>query len=174
MNGPLEIGKIVNTHGLKGEVKVTPWCDRPSVFSELDSVIYDGRTIKVENVKFHKNSVILKLSGVESIEAAEKLKNGILLAKRSQLGQLPEGTYYINDLIGLEVYEGEESLGKIEDCFPTGSNDVYVVRSDEGRQLLIPAIKQVIKNVDIKGRRMDVELLKGLDDLGFRGRENED
>ncbi|OQB15765.1 MAG: Ribosome maturation factor RimM [Firmicutes bacterium ADurb.Bin193] len=164
MDELLEIGKLVNTHGLKGEVKVTPWCDDADIFTRLESVTVNGENHSIENVRFHKGSVILKLDRVDSIDDAERLKNKILYTERSHLGELNEDTYYIKDLIGLEVYEDGQSLGIIDDCFPTGSNDVYVVKSDSGKQILIPAIKQVIKKVDIKNRRMDVELMEGLRD----------
>lgn len=164
MDKLLEIGKIVNTHGLKGEVKVTPWCDDVKVFNELDSVLINGNTFGIENVKFVKNSVILRLTGVESIEKAEGMRNNILCVERSRLGELPQNTFYVKDLIGIEVYTDDTLLGVVDDCFKTGSNDVYVVRSVDGKQILLPAIKQVVKRVDIEGRRMDAELMEGLID----------
>jgi 16S rRNA processing protein RimM len=153
---PLEIGKIVNTHGLKGEVKVTPWCDDSRVFLSLDSVQTKNNRLKIENVKFFKNTVIIKFSGINSIEDAEKMRNEIIYADRSQLAPLADGTYYIRDIIGLEVFEKDTRMGIIEDCFDTGSNDVYVVLTDEGRRILIPAISQFVKKVDIRGKRMEV------------------
>ncbi|MDR0405881.1 MAG: ribosome maturation factor RimM [Clostridiales bacterium] len=163
MDTPLEIGKIVNTHGLKGEVKVTPWCDEPSVFSRLERVILSGREVAITAVKYHKNSVILKLDGIDGIAEADALRNVILYVERAWLGALPEGTYYVTDLIGLAVYAEGKPLGKIEDCFSTGSNDVYAVRSDDGRQLLLPAIQQVIKRVDLPRGVMEVALMEGLE-----------
>lgn len=163
-NDFLELGKIVNTHALKGEVKVTPWCDDSGVFAEIKYVYVNDRPIDIEKAKDYKNSVLLKLKGIDSIEQAELLKNAVLYAERKQLGELPEDTYYIKDLIGLEVYEGDGFLGILEDCFPTGGNDVYVVKNSEGKQLLLPAIKQVVKKVDLNLRRMEVELLEGMED----------
>lgn len=152
----LEIGKIVNTHGLKGEVKVTPWCDDVAVFSTLESVFIKTDTLKIENVKFHKNTVIIKFCGVNSIEEAERLRNQILLVSQARLGELKPDTYYIADLIGINVFERDSYLGIVEDCFPTGSNDVYTVRTDDGGEILVPAIFEVVKKIDIEGRRMDI------------------
>ncbi|GHV45427.1 ribosome maturation factor RimM [Clostridia bacterium] len=160
----LEIGKIVNTHGLKGEVKVSPWCDDPQIYATLGELSIKGGAakLKITGVKFHKNSVILKLSGVDTIEDAEGLKNEVLYEERERLGTLPPMTYYVEDLIGLEVFEGCARIGRIAECFPTGSNDVYVVETEEGQKVLIPAIKSVVKNIDIEGRRMDVLVPAGL------------
>ncbi|MDD3766028.1 MAG: ribosome maturation factor RimM [Eubacteriales bacterium] len=165
-NGFLEIGKVVNTHALRGELKVVPWCDNPQIFLGLGHVYIDSKPFDIESAKEHKGSILLKLKGVDSIEQAQELKdkNTILYVTRAQLGELPKDTYYIIDLIGLKVYEGDKFLGTIEDCFPTGGNDVYVVRSEDGRRILIPAIKQVVKKVDIENGRMDVELMEGMGD----------
>lgn len=166
----LEVGKIVNTHGLRGEVKVVPWTDYPEVFEEISSVFISRREetkeYKIKSVKYQKNNIILKLSGIDSIDEAEKLRGVILTTERSQLGELPEGTYYIADLIGLAVYdESGELLGRISDVLQTGSNDVYVVKRDAGRDLLIPVIDDVVLSVDIDGGRVRVHLMEGLTDL---------
>lgn len=166
----LEVGKIVNTHGLRGEVKVVPWTDYPEVFEEISSVFIsrrdETREYKIKSVKYQKNNVILKLSGIDTIDEAEKLRGVILTTERSQLGELPEGTYYIADLIGLAVYdESETLLGTISDVLQTGSNDVYVVKRDAGRDLLIPVIDGVVLAVDIDGGRVRVHLMEGLTDL---------
>lgn len=166
----LEVGKIVNTHGLRGEVKVVPWTDYPEVFEEISSVFISRRDetkeYKIKSVKYQKNNIILKLSGIDTIDEAEKLRGVILTTERSQLGELPEGTYYIADLIGLAVYdEAGELLGRISDVLQTGSNDVYVVKRDAGRDLLIPVIDGVVLSVDIDGGKVSVHLMEGLTDL---------
>lgn len=158
----IEVGKIVNTHGLKGELKVTPWCDDISVFEAVGKVYAGDTSYSILSAKEHKHSYLIRLSGIESVEAAEKLKNKILLADKADMPELPENTYYIRDLIGLSVYSGETLLGELVDCFPTGSNDVYAVRQPDGRQLLLPAIWQVVKKIDLAAGRMDVELMEGL------------
>ena len=165
MNNLLEIGQIVNTRGLKGEVKIMPWCDDPSVFEELEYVIIDNKEIEIEYVKYHKNFVILKLDGVDNIDEAEKCRNKVLFVKREMLGELPEGTYYICDLLGCEVKTvSGDVLGKIEDVIKTGSNDVYSVKNDMGKAVLIPVIDDVVKEVNIDEKYVSGELLKGLID----------
>ncbi len=165
-NKTLEIGKIVSTHGLKGEVKVTPWCDDPQIFARLKTVSGGGRAFDIEGVKFQKNNVILKLSAVDRIEDAETMRDCVLSIERAALGSLPDDTYYVEDLLGMSVFLHGELLGKITDWFATGGNDVYVVRGEDGKQHLIPAIRQVVKGVDIEGRRMDIALIEGLLDEG--------
>lgn len=161
MKDLLEIGKIVNTRGLKGEVKITPWCDSPDVFEELEYIIIDETEYDISYVKYHKNFVFLKLFGIDTIEEAEKYRNKIIYVKRDMLGDLPEGTYYICDLIGCSVktVSGEE-LGIIDDVIKTGSNDVYSVKGN--KNILIPVLQNVVKNVDIEKKSVIVELPKGL------------
>ena len=166
MTNRLEIGKIVNTHGIRGEVKVTPWCDEPEAFESLKNLYdKDGNVLEIVRVRYHKSSVILTLKGVSDMNTAETLKGIILYADRDDLGELPEGTYYICDLIGLDVVtEDGKAIGKLTDCFPTGSNDVYVVKPPQGRDILLPAIPQVIKEVCLEDGKMIVTLMKGLVD----------
>ncbi len=152
----LEIGKIINTHGLKGEVKVAPWCDDNDVFLTLKTIATAEKTYNIENVKFHKNSVIIKLSEVDSIEKAQKLQNKIIYVERKQLAEPDDGTYYIAELIGIEVFEEGRHIGVLKECLAPGSNDVYVVKREDGTEVLIPALAEVIKKIDIVGRRMDV------------------
>ncbi|MBZ4646232.1 MAG: rRNA processing protein RimM [Petroclostridium sp.] len=163
----LEIGKIINTHGIKGEVKVLPLTDDPTRYEELDWVYIkkDDKLEKliIENIKYQKNNVIIKFEGINSMNDAEKLKNLMLIIDRDMAVELPENTYFICDLIGMEVktHEGE-LLGKIQDVFPTGSNDVYVIKNSSGKEILIPAIKDVILEVDIDNNFMIVKPLEGL------------
>lgn len=165
MNTPLEIGQIVNTHGLRGEVKVMPWCDDPSVFDELAYVCIDNNELDIERSRLQKNMVILKLAGIDDINTAEGLRNRILTVPREELGELPEGTYYICDLLGCEVStEDGRLLGKIDDIIKTGSNDVYSVRAEDGKQILIPVIDEVMRGVDIENKKITVKPLKGLID----------
>lgn len=163
MNNNLEIGKIVNTHGLRGDVKIMPWCDDPSVFDELAYVCIGEDEFEIEKSRVHKNMVILKLDGIDDINTAERYRNKVLTVPREELGDLPEGTYYICDLLGCEVVTADgRVLGKIEDIIKTGSNDVYDVRNAEGVQTLIPVIDEVVKSVDTEGKRIVIEPLKGM------------
>lgn len=158
----MEIGKIVNTHGLKGHVKVEPWCDGIETFEYLDSIFIKGTEYNIESVKPHKNIFLLKLKNIDDINVAEGFKGAIITADREKLPPLPEGTYYITDIIGLEVYEDEKYIGKISDWIETGSNNVYVIKRPKGKDVLIPAIDDVIKKIDIENKTMSVKLLEGL------------
>lgn len=165
MNTSLEIGQIVNTHGLRGEVKVMPWCDDSAVFDELAYVCIDNKEFDIERSRMQKNMVILKLKDIDDIDTAETFRNRVLTVPREELGELPEGTYYICDLLGCEVFTVDGTLlGKIDDIIKTGSNDVYSVRSGEGKQILIPVIDEVMRGVDIENKKITVEPLKGLID----------
>ena len=118
---------------------------------------------KIEKAYCHKNQVIIKFENCNSIDEAELLRNAYLLVKRKDLGELPEGVYYIADLIGLDVYTDEDMLlGKVDDIYSTGSNDIYVVKDELGKQKLLPGIKEVIKNIDIDEGKIIVHLIKGL------------
>lgn len=165
MKKDLEIGQIVNTHGLRGDLKVMPWCDDPEIFDELAYVIIDGAEFDIEKSRMQKNMVLLKLEGIDDINEAEKYRNKVLTVPREELGDLPEGTYYICDLLGctVETIDGR-NLGKITDVIKTGSNDVYVVEEPGKKQVLIPVIDDVVKSVDIDGKHIVIEPLKGLID----------
>ena len=117
----------------------------------------------IEEVKYHKNLVLLKIKGIDDINDTEQYKNCILKIERKDAVELPEDTYFITDLIGIEVYdEDEKLLGNLIDIFPTGSNDVYVVKDELGKQILLPAIGEVIKKVDVANKKMIVKLIPGL------------
>ena len=163
----IEIGQIVNTNGLKCVVKVNPFTDDISKFEDLKYVYIqlknELKKVKIEQVRYNKNQVLLKLEGIDSIEEAEKYRNFYLKTEKESQEDLGEDTYYIVDLIGLDVYSDKnEYLGKIEDVFPTGSNDVYVVKDNLGKQILIPAIADVVKEVDLKNKKMTINLIPGL------------
>ena len=167
MQKNLEIGQIVNTFGIKGFVKVNPFVDDISRFDDLKKVyIRNNKTTKeyeVEEVKYHKNMVLLKFKGIDRVEEAELLRNSYLEVDRENAIELQEGEYFIVDLLGLEVITDENQvLGKLEDIFNTGSNDIYVVKSEEGKQLLLPAISEVIKQINLEERKIIVHLLEGL------------
>ena len=162
-----EIGQIVNTSGLKGIVKVNPFTDDVSRFEEIKKVFIEKNKelteYEIEEVRFHKNQVLIKFKNIDSIEEAEKFRNCYIKISRKDARKLPEDTYFIVDLIDTNVYlENNEYVGKIIDVFSTGSNDVYVIEREENTDLLIPAIKDVVKKVDIKNKKMIINLIKGL------------
>ena len=163
----LEIGQIVNTYGIKGFVKVVPYTDDITRFEQLEKIYIDTKQSLeehiIEEVKYSKNVVLLKFKGIDDINIVEKYRNCYLKIDRKDAVKLPKDSYFITDLIGLEVYSDEEVLlGKIDDIFSTGSNDVYVVKDELGKQLLLPAIKEVIKNIDIENGKVIVHLISGL------------
>ena len=167
MNKYLELGQIVNSKGLKGEVKVNSFTDDNTKFERIPKVFIKQKdTLKeyeIEKVGYNKNQVIIKFKNINTIEEAEKLRNSYIVIDRETLDPLPEGVYYIADLIGLDVFtETNEYLGKVDDIFSTGSNDVYVVKDDTGRQKLLPGIDEVIKIIDIESGKIIVNLIEGL------------
>lgn len=167
MENFLQVGVITNTHGIKGEVKVFPTTDDPSRFKSLKNVILDtGRDrveLEIEQVKFFKQFVILKFKGYDSINDVEQYRKKSLLVSRENAVELQENEYFIADLLGLTVVTDEgKQLGTLKDVLQTGANDVYVVETPEGQEILIPAIRQCILSVDLEEQTMRVHLLKGL------------
>ncbi len=163
-----EIGQIVNTFGIKGMVKVNPYTDDITRFDELKNVYIVSRNINkkidIEEVKYHKNMVLLKFKGIDKIEDAEILRNAILKVERKDAKPLEEGSYYIVDLLGMSVYlDNGELLGVLEDIYNTGSNDIYVVKTKEYKQVLLPAINDVIKEINLDENKMIVHLIDGLE-----------
>lgn len=163
----LEIGQIVNTFGIKGMVKVKPFTDDIRRFDELKTVYVEKNSnqteYEIEEVKYHKDMVLIKFKGIDKVEQAEMLRNSYLTVSRNSVEKLEEGRYYIVDLLGLEVYTDEQVLlGTLEDIFNTGSNDIYVVKDKQGKQILLPAIQDVIKQIDIENKKIIVHLLPGL------------
>lgn len=167
--GKTRIGKILNAHGVRGELKVEPLTDDPARYNLLEQVYVEDRRKNytlhdVESVRFHKGQALVKLGGIDDMDAAKALKNQYLAINNSDRMPLEEGAYYISDLIGLEVFEDGEKIGTLKEVLQPGANDVYVLDSTRYPDLYIPAIKDVILAVDIDARRMDVKLPKGLVD----------
>ena len=163
----LEIGQIVNTFGIKGMVKVKPFTDDIKRFDKLKKVYIENKNgrkeYEIEEIKYHKEMVLIKFKGIENPEDANLLRESYLTVDRDSEEPLEEGTYYIVDMIGLEVETEEgEKLGSLVDIFNTGSNDIYVVKNELGKQILLPAIKNVIKKIDMEKRKITVHLIPGL------------
>ena len=163
----LEIGQIVNTFGVKGMVKIVPYTDDIKRFDNLKTIYVITKNKKtkyeIEEIKYHKNMVLAKLKGIDTMNDAELLKQSSVQIERKDAIPLEKDTYFIVDLIGLKVITDEnEELGKIVDIFNTGSNDIYVVKDELGKQILLPAISEVIKNIDIENKKIIVHLMKGL------------
>lgn len=166
----LRVGVISNTHGIRGEVKVFPTTDDPTRFKKLKTVILDtGReqmTLDITGVKFFKQFVILKFKQFDNINDIERYKGKDLLITREQALPLEEDEYYIVDLVGCTVITDEgETLGELTDVITTGANDVYVVETKEGKEVLLPYTKECILNIDIEKKEILAHILPGLLDL---------
>ena len=166
MEDLLKVGVITTTHGVRGEVKVFPTTD-PERFLDLEYVILDaGREMKkleIRNVKFFKNLVILKFNGIDNINDIEMYKGRDLWVPREEAQDLDEDEYYIGDLIGMEVVlEDNTHFGTLKDVMETGANDVYVVETSDGEEILLPAIRDCILDVNVEEKRMTVHVLEGL------------
>lgn len=164
MKDLLEAGKIVSIHALKGEVRVQPLCDSGEFLAEFEELYLDGSWVEVELARVHKNVVIVKLAGVDTPEAGQKLVGKMLYMSRDQV-ELPPDTYFVVDLIGLTVIDAddrEKVYGKLTDVSETGANDVYHVQFPGGETKYVPAIPQVIIETDIPGGVMRIRPLDGL------------
>ena len=164
----LEVGKIINTHGLRGDVKVVAWTDSPEDFEDIPVVYIKKKTgnekLTVSKIKYQKNNLIVKFKEINDINEAEKYRGLIIYADRDDLWELEDGVYYIADLIGLDVYDESGKIGVIADVFNTGANDIYDVKRDGKKNFLLPVIDDVVKEIDIKNGRVIVHVMEGLDE----------
>lgn len=169
MEDLLQVGIISSTHGVRGEVKVFPTTDDVNRFKKLKEIILDtGKehiTLEIQGVKFFKKFAILKFKDIDSINDIEKYKGKSLFVTRQNAIKLKKDEYFITDLIGLEVVDEEnKTLGTLKEVLETGANDVYIIEMQDGRELLLPAIKQCVLQVDMDSRIMKVHILEGLMD----------
>lgn len=167
MEDLLQVGVITSTHGVRGEVKVFPTTDDPARFKKLKEVVLDTgkemKTLEIQGVKFFKNMVILKFKGIDNINDVEQYKTKSLYVTRKNAVKLKKDEYFIADLIGLSVCSDDESIkGEIKDVMETGANDVYVIELEDGRELLLPAIKECVLSVDMEAGMMKIHVLDGL------------
>lgn len=166
-NDYLQVGVITSTHGIRGEVKVFPTTDDPARFKTLKNLVLDtGKTyipLEIESVKFFKQFVILKFKGINNINDIEKYKKMPLLVSREDAVELEEDEYFMADMIGMDVVtEDGAKFGVLKDIMETGANDVYVVESEAHGEVLLPAIKECILEVNIEEQKMVVHLMNGL------------
>lgn len=165
----LEIGQIVGTHGVKGEVRVDPWCDDPQFMKQFKTLYYDkngAKPVKIITCRPHGNIVILKLDGVDTVEAAAALRSKVLFMARADT-QLPDNHFFIQDLIGCRVFDAdapEKGYGVLTQVSHTGANDVWHVTDSGGREYLLPAIPPVVIETDIDNERIVIRPLKGIFD----------
>lgn len=163
----LQVGVITSTHGIRGEVKVFPTTDDPKRFKKLKQVILDTgkekRDLEVESVKFFKQFVILKFKGIDNINEVERYKRCPLLVTRDHAVPLQEDEYFIADMIGMQVVTEDGAVfGTLKDVIETGANDVYIIESSEHGEVLVPAIKECILDINIEEQKMQIHLMNGL------------
>jgi 16S rRNA processing protein RimM len=167
MEDLLQVGVITQTHGIKGEVKVFPTTDDVNRFKKLKNVILDtgkeNLELEIEGVKFFKQYAILKFKGIDNINDIEKYKGKSLLVTRENAVKLKKNEYFIADMIGMKVVtEDESEFGTLVDVMATGANDVYVIETIDKKEVLLPAIKQCVLDIDIEKQIMKVHIMKGL------------
>ncbi len=163
----LEIGKIVNVHGLGGVVKVMPWCDSAEFLCEFDT-LYRGKQhtpVEIERASVQKNMVLMKIAGVDTPEAANALRNTVLYMDRNDV-ELDEDTFFVQDLLGMTVQDADSGkvYGKLKEVLQTGANDVYEIEAPSGKSLLVPVIPQVVLSHDFETNTVTIRPLEGLFD----------
>ena len=163
----IAIGKVVSTQGNKGEVNIFPLTDLANRFINLTTVLLRNNTsqttLNIEKIKIKGNTVVLKFKDIENIKEAKMIVGSFLEVERKNAVKLPKDTYFIFEIIGLEVYaENNIFLGKVENVISTGSNDVYIVKGKNKKELFIPAIHEVVKNVNLKKKRINIKMVDGL------------
>ena len=163
----LDSGKIVGTHGIKGEVRIDPWCDSPEFLCAFKKLWLDENGTEVIEVKTrpHKNIALAKIKGVDTIEAAEKYRGKIVYINRDDIN-LAEGVHFVQDLIGLEVKDAgnDRVYGKISDVLRTGANDVYEIKDADGKTYLAPVIDDVVKEINVNDGYVLIVPMKGIFD----------
>ena len=159
------IGKITSPVGLKGEVKVYNYSDRTQIYEETKIFYLGDEPRKLERFRTQKNMLVIKFEGVETREAAEELRNREVFVTRDDLPELEEGEYYLRDLIGMEVFQGEELIGKVADVITNTSQDILKVETAEGREALIPVVDPIVESIDTDKKIISVDLPEGLLDL---------
>ena len=167
MEDIFRVGVIANTHGIRGEVKVYPTTDDVTRYKKLKEVLLDTgkeyKTLEIASTRFFKNLVIVKFKGIDNINDIERYKRCPLLVERKDAVELEEDEYFIADMIGIEVVtEDDKPFGTLKDVMETGANDVYVIDTDEHGEVLVPAIRECILDVDIENQKMKIHLMDGL------------
>ena len=159
----LEAGQVVNTHGVRGEVKIVPWCDSPEFLCGFDTLYIDGAPVKVRESRPHKGNVLARLEGVDDVNAAMRLKNKVVSIDRTGV-VLPEGRHFLADLIGLKVVNDDtgEELGILEEVLTPPAHEVYVVRGG-GKEYLIPAVDAFLRGTDVDAGWVRVHRIEGME-----------
>lgn len=169
MDELVSIGQVTAPHGVRGEVRVLPLTDFPQRFREVKRLFVKrpdaaAEERRVERARLHKQFVIVKLEGIDTRDQAETLRRALLQVAPEEVYPLPEGYYYVFQIVGLRVFDEDgRELGVVDDVLFTGANDVYVVKTTDGREMLLPAVDEVVRRIDVAGGRMEVRLLPGLE-----------
>lgn len=163
----LEVGQVVGTHGIAGEMRVQPWCDSPDFLTKFKTLYLDKNgenSVKVQSVRVHKNIALLKLPDVTSIEQAEKMRGKVLFIKRED-AKLSKDNWFVQELLDCEVFDADsgEKLGVLCDVSKTGANDVWHIKNN-GREYLVPSIKDVVVSVDVEVGKIEIRPIKGIFD----------
>ena len=159
----IKLGKITAPQGIKGEVRVYPYTDELTRFSEIEAVLLDGQKRKIQNARYMKNMAVLKLEGVDDRNMAESLRNKELLLAKEDLWEQPEDTYFIDDLVGCDVVsEDGDSVGTLKNIISRPAQDLYEIERADGSTFLLPAVKEFIKNVDLDNKTIIIHLINGL------------
>ena len=158
----IKIGRIVNAVALRGEVKIYNYSGYRERYEELDRIIIENEEYEIEKVRYQQEMVILKLSGIDNRNAAEAMKNKDVYITEEDLEELPDDTFYIRDLIGLEVIDDSGRIGVIKDVLQPSSQDVYVIQTDKNQDLMIPAVKEFVKEVNLEEKYIKVSLIEGM------------
>ena len=174
----LELGQIVSTHGVRGEMRFNPWCDSADFATKFNTLYFDAegkQPVAVQSARVHGNIVLLKLEGIDTMEKAQALRQKVLYIDRES-ADLPENTWFVEDLLGCKVVEdGTDTVyGSITDVQKYPANDVWTVKEPSGKEVLVPALKDVVVSADIENKTVYIKALKGLFSGEESVREDED
>lgn len=162
----IKIGKIVNAVGLKGEVKVYSYAQNPERFEKIDTIFAGSEEMMIENVRYQKNMVILKLKGIDDRNASESLKGQDLFIPEDSLEELPDGEYYIKDLIGIDVFDMDmKKIGTVKDILKNTAQDMYEIKMNEGHMAYVPGVPEFIDEINVHDKYIRIDPPKGLLDI---------
>lgn len=158
----IKIGRIVNAVALRGEVKVYNYSGYKERYEELDRIIVENTEYEIEKVRYQQEMVILKLAGVDNRNDAEAMKNKDVFITEEDLDELPDDTFYIRDLIGLQAVDDSGRIGIVKDVLQPSAQDVYVIKTDSGRDILVPVVKEFVKEVNLEEGFIRLSLIEGM------------
>lgn len=159
----IEFGKIVNTHGLKGEIKVYSYTDNEDKILSLKKIYIDEVKYLIEAIRYQKNMFVIKLKGIDNIYQTENIINKYILREIDKSDLDEENGFFVKDLIGIDVYNiQDEKIGILKEVYNNGASDIYVITLEDNKEVLLPAIKQTVKEIDINNKKMIVDIMEGL------------